>query len=179
MRTTMRWTALALLPLAFASCGVPITSGAQFSEGVEPTGALTFAFNDERDLAMGDPRLTNNQYFEDRLHEAIGWELGLRGIRPVDLDESPDLLAHHHLTLAQHEMVDEIIDAEGYSRTEVYSYEAGTLVIHLVDADTGGNFWVSWGQANIEAALTGPDQMRVWVYDIVRQMFATWPTATP
>jgi hypothetical protein len=124
-------------------------------------------------MVVGDPRLRNNQFFEERLHEAVEWELSLRGFRRVDSD--PYLLIHHHLSLVHHEMVDEIIEQEGYSSAEVYSVEEGTVAVHLVDARTGQTYWVAWGQANIEPALRGPDPMREWVYDVVAQMFRNWP----
>lgn len=172
MRSMTRWTSLLVLPLALAACGVPIMSGSQFASGADPSEPLTFAFNQSRDMAAGDPRLQNNQFFEDRLHEAIEWELGLRGIRHVE--DSPDILVHHHLTLSDHDMVDQIIDEQGMSRTEVYSFEEANVVVHLVDAETGGNFWVGWAQANVEPALRGPDAMRGWVYDLVERIFANW-----
>lgn len=173
MRTSLRLTSLCMLTLMLASCGVPITSGSQFAQGVDRSEPLTFGWNQARDRAAGDPRLENNQFFEESLHEAIDWQLSLRGLRHAD--ESPDLLIHHHLTLVDHEMVEEIIDEEGYAREEVYSYEQGTVVVHIVNARTGGNFWIAWGQANVEPALRGPDEMRNWVYDVVGQMFSGWP----
>jgi hypothetical protein len=147
-------------------------SGSRFGTGADASTPLTFAWNQDRDLVVGDPRLQNNLFFEERLHEAVEWELSLRGFRRTDGD--PDLLIHHHLTLADHELVEEIIDQEGYSRTEVYSFEEGTVAVHLVDARTGQTYWVAWGQANIEPALYGPDAMQEWVYDIVHQMFRSW-----
>lgn len=173
MRATTRWTSLFVLPLALASCGVPIMSGSQFASGADPSGPLTFAFNDTRDMVAGDPRLQNNQFFEDRLHEAIEWELGLRGIRRVE--GSADIMVHHHLTLGDHDLVEEIVDEQGMTRTEVFTIEEGNVVVHLVEAESGNNFWVGWGRANVEPALAGPDAMRGWVYELVEEIFSNWP----
>jgi hypothetical protein len=173
MRLRRRLVPLALLPLVVASCGVPIVSGSRFGAGVEPSAPLTFFWNQDRDLVMGDSRLENNSFFEDRLHEAVEWELSLRGFRRTA--DSPDLLVHHHLSLADHDLVEEIIDQDGMSRTEVYSVEEGTVTVHMVDARTGQTFWVGFAQADIEAALRGPNQMETWVYGIVRRMFSNWP----
>ncbi len=159
--------------LALASCGVPIRSGGYFTPGLGVDGYTTFAWNQEADRTVGDPRLDNNRFFEDRLHEAIEWELSLRGIRQGE--GSPDLLVHHHLSLADHELVEEVIDESGYSRTEVFAYEQGTVVVHLVDARTGQDFWLGWAQANVEPALAGPQNMERWVYDLVGEMFEDWP----
>jgi hypothetical protein len=161
------------LALAVASCGVSIRSSASFAQDVSIDRYTTFAWNQEGDRTMGDPRLENNRFFEDRLHEAIDWELSLRGIRRDE--SSPDLLVHHHLSLVDHELTEEVIDESGYTQTEVFTYEEGTVVVHLVDARTGANFWLGWAQANIEPALTGPASMQSWVYDVVSEMFESWP----
>ena len=172
-RVPTRFLLVGGLALAVAACGVPIQSAGSFVGDASVEGYTTFAWNQEADLAMGDARLENNRVFEDRLHEAIEWELSLRGMR---LDESsPDLLVHHHLSLADHELVEEIVDESGYTETEVFRYEEGTVVVHLVDARTRENFWLGWAQANIEPALTGPERMQRWVYDVVREMFESWP----
>jgi hypothetical protein len=166
---------LITLLLALPACGPSIQSGARFAPGVDVSRPLTFAWDASMMHVEGDPRLQNNPFFLDRLHEAVDWELGMRGIRRVD--SSPDLLVHHHLSLADHEMLDEVIDEAGTRRVEAYAYEEGTVVVHLTDARTGETVWVGWSRANTEPALTSPENMRKWVYEMVRGMFRTWPTA--
>lgn len=173
MRTRTTFLVAAGLTATLTACGVPIRTGTSSAPSVPSPDALTFAWNQESDRVMGDSRLENNRFFEDRLHEAVEWELSLRGIRRVD--SGANLMAHHHLSLEDHEDVVETIDEAGYTTTEAYSYEGGTVVIHLVDVRSGETFWLSWGQANIEPALAGPESMRTWVYDLVRAMFERWP----
>jgi hypothetical protein len=173
MRTRVLAVASTLLPLALGSCGLAIQSGAGFSGNLEPPRSMTFSWNQAGDRVVGDARLENNPIFEERLHEAIEWELSLRGIRRMD--SAPDLLVHHHLTLRDHEMAEEIVDDLGYSTTEVYSFEEGTVVVHLTNARTGQTVWVAWAQATVEPALAGPEAMRTWVYDVVKEMFKGWP----
>jgi predicted small lipoprotein YifL len=173
MRAKTLWVPIAALLLSLAACGVPIRSGAYFSQNAEVSPPLSFAWSQAQDRATGDPRLENNQFFEDRLHEAIEWQLAMRGVRRAD--ETPDLLIHHHLSLADHTMIEETIDESGLRREDVYTYEEGTVVVHVVDARSGQDVWVAWAQANIEPAMQGPDQMRTWVYDLVKEMFKGWP----
>jgi hypothetical protein len=171
MRPT-RW-ALVFLATAFAGCGVPVQSGAHFATGVQPPARTTFAWNDAADRTQGDVRLEDNALFHTLLHEAVEWELNLRGIRHTD--SNPALLIHHHLSLADHELETEVIDGEGYQSTETYVYEGGSVVLHIVDARTESDAWVAWAQANVEPALTSPAAMRRWVYDLVGKMFEDWP----
>jgi hypothetical protein len=157
--------------LVLAACGVPIQSGAHFSSGWQPARA-TFAWNDEADHTQGDVRLEDNAFFHARLHEAVEWELNLRGIRYSEAN--PGLLIHHHFSLADHELEREVIDEAGIRETEVEVYEGGSVVVHIVDARSGDDLWVAWAQANIEPALASPDAMRGWVYGLVGEMFERW-----
>jgi hypothetical protein len=164
---------LTLMLVTLSACGVVIRHGAFVAEDADLRSGITFAWNQVEDRAVGDPRLEGNRFFEERLHEAIEWQLSLRGIH---YDESsPDLLAHHHLSLADHELARPVTDDSGRSETEVYTYEQGTVVVHLVDVRTKRDVWIAWAEADIEMALRGPDNMRGWVYDLVGQMFEEWP----
>ena len=106
------------------------------------------------------------------MHEAIEWELSLKGFQHDE--SSPDLLLHHHLTLADHGLpADSVIDDSGFVTTRPYSYEEGTVMVHVADPD----LWVAGGWANVKPALASPDAMRNWVYSSVREMFRDWPVA--
>lgn len=154
----------ALLPLTLAACGLHVEAGGRFY-GVTPAAPLTFSFDQESDQASGDPRIENNPFFEASLHEAIEWELALRGIHQ---GEGPTQLSvHHHLSLRDHDLID--------MDEETYSYEEGAVVVHVVNAATREDVWVGWAYASVEPALLGPDEMRSWVYSLVGEMFESWP----
>jgi len=169
---TARWS-LVILAAAFAGCGVPIQSGAHFAGGADPTGEATFAWDDAADHTQGDARLEGNAFFHAQLHEAVEWELNLRGIRFSEAN--PTFLIHHHLSLADHVLEQEVIDESGYASSDTTIYEGGSVVLHIEDARTHQDVWVAWAQANIEPALRSPAAMRSWVYDLVGEMFEEWP----
>lgn len=160
------------LPL-LAGCGIPIASGTYFSPGFEPATPTTYAWRDALDHVQGDSRLEGNEYFHERLHESVGWELSLRGFRYSE--ENPQLLIHHHLSLADQDIETEVLDEAGVPQTERYSFESGGLVVHIVDARTGDDVWVGWAEASVEPAFRSPDAMSDWVYDLVGKMFEAWP----
>lgn len=165
---------LAAFPLITA-CAIPISSGSTFESGWGPDRVATFGWRDSLDRIQGDSRLEGNEFFHRRLHDAVAWELSLRGMRYSE--SQPDLLIHHHLSLADHELESELIDEMGVAYTDSYIYENGTLVIHIVDADSGEDVWVAWGSGNVEPAFNNPDAMRRWVYNMVGHMFDDWPVA--
>lgn len=158
---------------ALSACSVPVQSGAHFTQSWAPEQQTTFAWEDEADRTVGDSRLEGNRFFHQRLHEAVEWELSLRGIRYDQSD--PDLVIHHHLSLSDHVLESEVLDDVGDPTTETYVYEGGSLVLHIVDAETGEDVWVAWGQANVEPAFVSPDAMEGWVYNLVGSMFEDWP----
>jgi hypothetical protein len=159
--------------MAFAGCGVPIESGTHFAGGAQPPGEGTFAWDDESDRTQGDSRLEGNALFHAQLHEAVEWELNLRGIRFSE--SNPTFLIHHHFTLADHELEREVVDEAGYTNSETIIYEGGSVVLHLQNSRTNEDVWVAWAQANVEPALSSPAAMRSWVYDLVGKMFEDWP----
>jgi len=156
------------------ACGLPVRTGMHFAREIDPSQAPTFAWDQSADRVAGDPRLEGNRFFEERLHEAVEWQLALRGIHPAE--SAPTLLVHHHLSLADHELEEETRDAADRRVSEPETYEMGTIVVHLSDAASGETVWIGWAQAEIEPALTGPEGMRRWVYDVVGEMFRRWPT---
>ena len=168
-----KWFALMLAIPMLTACSIPIRSAAHVAPSFEPARQATYAWRDTLDRVQGDSRLEGNEYFHERLHEAVGWELSLRGFRYDDAD--PDLFIHHHLSLADHFMESEIIDEAGMSTTETYTYEGAGLVVHIVDARTGEDMWVAWAEASVEPAFRSPDAMSRWVYDLVGDMFKDWP----
>lgn len=172
MKVRMMSLLAGCLVLILSSCGMAMRYGSYAPPGAEIVGR-TFAWDQKTDTNTGDPRLWGNRFFEERLHEAIEWQLSLRGIH---YDESsPDFFVHHHLSLEDHEMAQEVVDASGYTTTELYLSEQGTVVVHLEDAKTKKYVWLGWAQADIAQALAGPEEMRKWVYDMAGQIFKGWP----
>lgn len=165
------WVLVASTAATLAGCGVPIQSGAHFAGGWEPA-RTTFAWDDAADHTQGDARLEDNAFFHRQLHEAVEWELNLRGIRYSE--SAPALLIHHHLSLADHQVEREFFDEAGVRTVETELFEGGSLVLHIVDARTHEDVWVAWAQANVEPAFASPAAMRTWVYRLVGEMFDGW-----
>ena len=167
-----RWVFAFSVAFGLAGCGVPVQSGALFTNGWEPGRLTSFKWHEEMEHASGDRRLEDNTFFHSRLREAVEWELNLRGIRYSESDAT--LLVHHHLSLADHELEREIVDDSGVLGLESVMYEGGTVVIHVEDVSAGEDVWLAWASANIEPALTSPEAMRSWVYRLVGDMFGEW-----
>jgi hypothetical protein len=71
-------------------------------------------------------------------------------------------------------MATEMTDESGNSVTQLYTYEEGSVVVHVHYPD-GRTLWVGSAWADIGPALGGPEEMRKWVYGLIHSMFASWP----
>ncbi len=173
MSVSRRFLMTAGVALVAASCSVPMRGGGYFEPDANIDRYGTFAFDQHMDTDSRDTRLANNRFFEERLHEAIEWELSWRGIH---LDESaPGIVIHHHTSVADHVLVTEAVDEAGFETEEAYEYEEGTILVHLVDAETGENLWLGWAQADVAPAFRRPASMTEWIDSLLEQMFEDWP----
>jgi len=106
-------------------------------------------------LSTGDPRLDNNPFFQKRLQTDVERQLDMRGFEKLAA-VPPDLVVHYHASVNQE------IDVNGVDRQfghcevaecQPLVYEAGTIVVDLVDARTNQLVWRGWARDNIEGVI--------------------------
>jgi len=178
MKTTL---GLAVMTVFLSSCATAIQAGADFAPGVDLSGFSSFTWAEPDERPVGDPRLENNPFFVQRLHDAIEWELATRGIR---FDESsPALTVHHHATVRERVDVYAADREAGYTSaeygegTQVMQFEEGTFLVDIADARTDEILWRGWAQLDIGAALANPERMREQVDEALKMMFARFPVS--
>jgi len=59
----------------------------------------------------------------------------------------------------------------------VIEYEAGTLVVDIIDERTGRLIWRGWAQDSVEGVLGNRDRLRRKIDEGVTRMFARFPHA--
>lgn len=172
------WSALALITLAGA-CGPGIRAGADFAPDVDFGSFSTYVWDEPDTRPVGDPRLENNPFFEQRLHDAIEREMSARGFQAAEADGG--LTVHHHATVRPHVEVYEADVAEGYAQPDyvdgsrVIQYDEGTLLVDIADAETREVVWRGWAQFDISAALEDPEVMSERIDAAVEKMFESFP----
>jgi hypothetical protein len=154
--------------------------GSHTERGLSWTQYRTFDWGPADPLPAGDPRLESDPYFQDRVQGAIERQLHTSGIARSAESGQPDLLVHYHATIAERIDVDEIDRSRGYCvtadcRPRVTRYEAGTLVVDIVDARTSRLIWRGWAQDSPDGVLGNPVRIRRTVDDSVTRMFSTFP----
>jgi len=130
-------------------------------------------------LPVGDARLDHNAFFRDRLEGAVDRELAARGLTQA-FTGTADLAVHFHINVAQR-FDASAMEAERGScialdcRPRVVSYEAGTLVLDVVDARTDRLVWRGWAQDGIAGVFDDQARMDRYVDNAVRKMMLRFP----
>jgi hypothetical protein len=173
-----RLMTLALGAMALAGCATMNVSS-HVRAGVDFTRYRTFDWGPADALPTGDPRLDKDPFFKDHLAGAVEKQLAARGFERSASD-SPDLLIHYHASIDRRLNVFGVDREHGYCfdeecRAWVNDYEAGTLVLDLVDPRTNRVVWRGWAQDSVEDMLNDRDRMAQKIDQAVAQMMALLP----
>jgi hypothetical protein len=103
----------------------------------------TYAWGPPSVASTGDPRLDGNRFFDEHVRRRIDAELTRRGLEKVDRPGPSSLIVHYHASVSQ--KIDlRNADAPSSSAEDEggpYVYDAGTLVIDLLDGRTNIRVW--------------------------------------
>src|SRR6185436_10580776 len=157
MQGHVRIAALALLSLTVSGCATTMT----VSSHLEPTADFaryrSYDWGQADALPTSDPRLVKNPSFQDYLQGAIARQFARRGLEQ-STSGTPDLLVHYHTNVTSRFNVYGADRERGYCSGdnclgEVAEYEAGTLVLDVVDARTNKLIWRGWAQDTLDGAI--------------------------
>jgi hypothetical protein len=163
------------MTIAAAGCATVMSVSSYADPTVNPTQYRTYDWGPADALPAGDPRLDKDPFFQDHVQGAIEKQMALKGFERVV--ERPDLLIHYHANITRRIDVSRLARPYGYctgascdvSTTE---YEAGTLVIDIVEARTNKVIWRGWAQDSVEEALENRDQMEEQIQEAVTRTLA-------
>jgi hypothetical protein len=182
MRQPVKLTALAAVALALTGCAT-MTVSSHVQRGLDFAQYRTYEWGPADALPTGDPRLDENPFFKDHLQGAVEKGLAARGLELTG-SGTPDLLIHYHASISQRIDVNRRDREYGYCSGsecpgEVFEYEAGTLVLDLVDARTNRVIWRGWARHTVEDMLENPDRMASRIDEAVRRMLERLPERLP
>jgi hypothetical protein len=159
--------------LALTACAT--TDVRSFVErGVDVRQYRTYTWGPADLQATGDPRLDSNRFFEERIQAAVEQQLDARGFEKTT--GPPDLLIHYHANVEQQ------VNANGADRPSVacencepYVYDAGTIVVDLVDARTARLVWRGWAEGNMEGVIDNQTWMEKRVDETIARILKRLP----
>jgi len=171
---------LAGVALTSLACAAPIRVEAYAERGAKLARYRTFAFAPVEAAATGDPRLDSNPFFIQRVQAAVDRGLTDKGYRR-DTSGAPDMIVHFHASVAQDIDVVAIDRTAGYcAQTDdcrPFVYDAGTLLMDLVDAQTKRLAWRGWAKTNLDGVVDNQTWLEQRVDTAVGRIVARMPRA--
>ncbi len=182
MRRSFQLTAALLSALTLSACAARMTVSSHVERGLDLSRYRTFDWGPADALPTGDPRLDRDPFFKDRVQGAVEKGLLARGFRLPDSGEA-DLLIHYHAHISERIDVNRIDHGYAYGYcsqpgcpSDVVPYEAGTLVLDIVDAQTNRLIWRGWAQNSVGDMLAHRDVMAKTIDEAVARMLLRLPT---
>jgi hypothetical protein len=180
MRRFLLLASFSALVIGASGCAttlMPVSSHVQ--RGLDFARYRTYDWGPADAIPTGDRRLEQNAFFVDHVHGAIDRGLQARGLtRAVDVPA--DLLVHYHASVTERMEVVRI-DQESRAcvgadcRSVVEVYDAGFLIIDIVDARDKRVVWRGWAEHRLEDMLDRPDRVARRIDDAVARVLATLP----
>jgi hypothetical protein len=175
--TFVRWARLAgvtAVVAGFAGCA-PIRVNSYAERAVDFSNYRTYAWSPAAHGPTGDPRLDDNRFFHERVRADVEKGLAGRGYEQATTGE-PDLIVHYHASVTQ-EIDVAVVDAPYCEMNDCrpYVYEAGTLLLDLVDARTTRLVWRGWAEGSIEGAIDDQRYLEERIDDAVTRILVQLP----
>ena len=180
MRRLMQTMAAVAAASVVSSCAATMGSS-HVDTAVNFAAYRSFDWGSPDVFPVGDPRLDRNADFIDRLQGSVEKQLALRGLEHGQAAQA-DLLIHFHASIDRRLQVAATDARHGYCldddcRNGVQEYQAGTLIVDVVDRRTDKLVWRGWSQRSVDAVLGDRDRLARMIDDGVAKMFAGFPTA--
>lgn len=174
----MQLTTVAGVALAVTGCAATMTVSSHVDRNLNFAQYRTYDWGPADALPTGDPRLDKDPFFKDQVQGAVEKQLAVRGLELAT--GTPDLRIHYHAHISQRIDVNSVDRAYGYCsgddcRAGVTEYEAGTLVLDVMDARTNRLVWRGWAQNSVEDLLDNPDRMARMIDEAVTRMLRQLP----
>ena len=174
MRPLARVTVAVLGVLALTACAT--TNVRSFVErGIDVQQYRTYSWSPAREQATGDPRLDNNRFFKERIEAAVEHNLNARGFERTAAGDS-DLLIRYYASVEQQ------LNANGADQPytscqgcQPYVFDAGTIVIDLIDARTRRMVWRGWDEGSIDGIVDDQARLEKRVDDAVARILEKLP----
>jgi len=180
MTRPLIWFGIAALGLATAGCAAR-HAGSFVERSIDFAQYRSYDWAPPDPLPPEDPRLAENAYFQDYVEGAVQRGLAEKGLGDEPVMD-PDLLIHYHASVTRRIAVDPFDRARGgacYDETcgvRVLEFDAGMLVIDVLDARTGKLVWRGWARHGVADILKDPTRMAARISEAVADMLATMPT---
>lgn len=178
MRTLAGFIGICALAVTSTSCAAAMSAGSHVQSGLQMSSYRTYDWGPADALPTGDPRLDKDPLFQDYIEGAVEKQLAEKGL--IRATGAPDLLLHYHASIDTRVDVGRTEREYGYCRDAdcgswVVEYEAGTLIVDVVDARTNRLIWRGWAEDGVKAMLSDRDVMARRISEAIARMMTSFP----
>ena len=142
--------ALATAAAFWIGACAPVHVNASLERGMDFTRYASYTWAADEEFNTGDPRLDNNEFFQNRIRSDVEGVLATRGFEKAT-PATADLVIHYHANTTQKIDVNDLDYQYGYCEDCHSSvYDAGTITLDLVDARTHKLVWRGWSEGSLD-----------------------------
>lgn len=183
MASSLRWSRPMRPGLLLALCAVVLVGSAcglrsvhsYTGRGVNLEGYRHYTWAPASRSRTGDPRLDNNEIFREHVREMIDRRLIERGFVKDAPGLSPDVVVHYHTSINQDMDLHELAPWDVCPECTPFVFDAGTLVIDLVDARSEALVWRGWAEGNITGLVDDQAQLEAEIDRAIARILAPLP----
>ena len=179
--TRLTLPAIGILVLTASGCATMSVSS-HVQPNLDMSHYRTFDWGPADALPTGDPRFDKDPFFQDHMLGEVERHMAARGFARADAPADADLVIHYHAVIQTRIDVNRVDRNYGYCyddacSTRVIEYEAGTLVLDVVDRKTNRLIWRGWAQDSVDKMLKDRDHMSAEIARAIDGMFERFPKA--
>lgn len=171
--TRLTLATVALSTLTMTACAT-MQVNSYVERGADLTRYRTYQWAPPDTQATGDPRLDNNEFFRGRIQSQVDRRLGSVGFEMTAA--APDLVVHYHASVTQEvnsNAVDEL--HASCDNCEPFVYDAGTIVVDLLDARTRRLVWRGWAEGSLDGAIDSQTVMERQIDEAIARIMERLP----
>ena len=172
-----RFAVAAASALALVGCAASMRVNSYTDRGAELGRYRTFGFAAREDVATGDPRLDSNPFFNARMQADIEKQMAAKGFAKAAAPGA-DLLVHYHASFTQQVDVNDLDREYGYCKTgdcRPVVYDAGTLLVDMVDTKTNNVVWRGWAEGSVDGVVDNQAWLEQRVDTSIAKIFERMP----
>ncbi len=173
--------AAAVLGIAvLAGCATTMTVSSHLRPDTDFSQYRTYAWGPADALPTGDARLDANPFFKDHLQGAVEKRLAVRGFELAPAGTTPGLLLHYHAAISQRidvSALDQDLGSCTNCEVTAVPFEAGTIVLDVIDGRDNRLVWRGWAQTRVEDMLRSQDTMAKQIGEAAVRMLDRLPRA--
>jgi len=146
--------------------------------GPEAGRYRTYAWGPADAHPTGDPRLDNNRFFDERVRARVEAELGSRGFEKLAAGGQAELLVHYHLNVRQRidaGTIDRQTSVPSETESRPFVFDAGTLILDLVDGRSGMLLWRGWAEGSLQGVVDNQASLEARVDEAVTAILRQLP----